>query len=567
MKTTTIGSNLVKLIVFSLFIFTFSMNARAQTAITGTVLDESGASLPSATVLLLNAADSSMARGNVTDNAGDFRFNLVSSGNYLLKVSMIGFQEHYSRPVGVEQEPVKLDAITLKKTVEQLDEIAVTAQKPLFELKQDRIVMNVGANPVTGGNTGLELLQKTPGVIVDRQNNSISMGAKGEVLVMINNKIQRIPAEALMAQLQGMRAENVDQIEVIHQPPARYDASGAAGIINIVLKRNNQQGTNGNVSLTAGYGQREKAGFSLNLNSRKGRLNLYGDYNYNRDRANNYEVNHFREYEYQQDDYYYENFVTLRNYREGQHAANLGLDVDFDGRTIVGFLLGGSLSDQVWGSGAESRSIDFINDDLTGETEYQFGSVTDVSSLSANVNLFQKMGSASHLNIDLDYASVHYDNSGNLRDGLNPSDHTIVPERSTPMEFWIGSLDNVNQLGSGWTIETGIKGTFNSTVSTTTIQNLLEEDWTGATLLPGTDRINERILAAYGSLSKEFSEKLNTELGMRYEHYTYRLEQGEQEDIDNVFRNAFPVFRLNYTIAPENRVQLGFNRSITRPSF
>jgi len=133
----------------------------------------------------------------------------------------------------------------------------VKSRKPLFELKPDRVIMNVSASPAFSGNTGLELLQKTPGVIVDRQNNSIDMNAKGQVLIMINNKIQRVPMAVLIARHEGMRAENIEQIEIIHQPPAKYDASGAAGIIHIVLKENNDEGTNANLALIAGYGQRE----------------------------------------------------------------------------------------------------------------------------------------------------------------------------------------------------------------------------------------------------------------------------------------------------------------------
>jgi hypothetical protein len=120
--------------------------------------------------------------------------------------------------------------------------------------------MIVGDYPSMNGNTGLELLQKIPGIIVDRQNSSIGMNAKGEVLVMINDKIQRIPGEVLMAQLQGMRTENIEQIEIIHQPPAKYDASGAAGIIHIVLKRTTNRAPMAAWRLQAGMASGKRPG-------------------------------------------------------------------------------------------------------------------------------------------------------------------------------------------------------------------------------------------------------------------------------------------------------------------
>lgn len=518
------------------------------------------------TVVLMNQ-DSVQMKGTLSLNDGSFVLEKINPGKYFITVQNTEFYTHISSPIIIEKdETITLDTIFLETKIVGLEEIVVSGKKKLYELKQDRIVMNIGSIPSMSGSTGLEILQKTPGVIVDRQNNSISMNAKGEVLMMINNKIQRVPKEVLMAQLQGMRAENIDRVEIIHQPPAKYDASGAAGIINIVLKKNNQQGTNGSLALSGGYGQREKTGINLNLNSRKGKFNWYGDYNYNHNRANKYEINHYREYEYQGDKYYHQNLVKLRNYSEGLHTGNLGLDMDFDGRTVIGFLLGGSISELVWGSKAESSSFDFVNDQLTGEANYLFDSKTDISSFSTNANVLQKIGSGSELNFNLDYANIRYDNSGGL-ENKEGQFLAYTYDRSTPMEFWITTLDYVNPLGDSWTLETGVKGTFNSTVSSTSMYSLNNETGAESNLFPGEEKIDEQILAAYLSFKGKLSEKLNAELGIRYEKYTYKLERTESEDINRTIENPFPDIRLNYEIDSLNTFQLGFKRSITRPSF
>lgn len=555
-----------RLYIFTTLLSFSFFTSQAQYTLSGQVADAADKPLMYATVILLANADSAMVKGDNTNEDGRYVFKNIVEGTYRVIVSMVGYESTQTEPFTVEPGfSPELPVIVLKEGV-TLEEVTITGTTPLYELQQDRMVMNVETFPSMDGNTGLELLQKIPGLIVDRQNNSISMNAKGEVLVMINDKIQRISGEVLMARLQGMRAENIEQIEVIDQPPAKYDASGAAGIINIVLKKNDQQGTNGSVALTGGYGQREKAGLSLNLNSRKGKMNWYGGYNFNWNRADKYEINHFREYEYQDDQYYFENFVTLDNYKVNQHTANLGLDVDFDGRTVIGFLLGGSISELVWGQGAESQSFSYVNDALVGEASYLFGTKTDMSNLTANANLLQKIGADSHLNFNLDYAKIHYKNSGDLQNNDDPG-QAIAYERDTPMEFWIVSLDNVNALGDTWTLETGVKGTFNNTFNTTSFHSLTDENWAEPDLFSREESIREQILAAYLSFNGELSEKLTAELGLRYEHYTYRLDREELEDFNKTFENPFPVVRLNYTIDSVNTIQLGFNRSITRPSF
>ncbi len=554
------------IIPIAFLVTSFAFNINAQPKLSGSLTNTQGEPLPYATILLLAATDSALAKGAITDETGRYDIANFEAGVYLISASTVGYETAWTEKFTVQKGGrLEMPTITMKEGI-ALDEVVVRGKMALYVLKQDRLVMNIGASPVMSGNTGLEILQKTPGVIVDRQNNSIGLSAKGEVLMMINNKIQRVPKQVLMAQLQGMRAENIDRIEIIHQPPAKYDASGAAGIIHIVLKKNALQGTNGSMSLYGGYGQREKAGLSLNLNSRKRKFNWYGDYNYTRNRANNYEVNHFREYDYQGDHYYHENFATLHNNRDEQHAVNLGIDVDFEGRTVIGFLLGGAISESVGGSGADSRSFDFINDKLTGENRYLVGAKTDMSSLSANANVSQKIGSDGHLNVNLDYAKIRYGNSGDLENIEDPT-NALTYERSTPMEFYVTSLDYVNQLGAAWTVETGVKGTFNNTINTTSVYSQYDEYEAESGLFPGEEKIREQILAAYLSFNGELSEKLNAELGIRYEHYAYRLDREEQEDFNKIFENPFPVLRLNYKIDSVNTVQLGFNRSITRPSF
>ncbi|RYZ61498.1 MAG: hypothetical protein EOO14_04875, partial [Chitinophagaceae bacterium] len=533
--------------------------AVAQQAVRGKVVNTRNEPLPNATVVLLSTADSLLVKGTVADREGGYSFEKIAPGSYFIAASMVGHDTAWTDPFRLQQAPLHLPLLVLKEgTV--LDEVVLRSRKPLFQLKQDRVVMNVSASPAFSGNTGLELLEKTPGVIVDRQSNSITMNAKGEVLLMINDKIQRVPMAVVMARLEGMRAENIEQIEIIQQPPAKYDASGAAGIIHIVLKENNAEGTHASLSLIAGYGQREKAGLNGNLNSRKGKINLYGGYNFNLASSDRYTVNHFREYQYKGDNYYHENFVALSGFGNRSHAGNIGLDVDFSPRTVMGIVINATKSKQVWGKGAESHSSDYINNIPAGNQRFTLSPTNAINSVSANLNLLQKLGAKSNLNGNLDYARIRYDNATDLQQAYG---NAAVANRTSLLDFWIAGIDYTSELAHEVKMEIGLKGSFNKTTSTTTSRNFT----IAPDLFSGVDKISERILAGYVSLSKKFSESLNGELGLRYEHYTYDLNSEKGEDIAKAFKTPVPIIRLTYAFDSVRSLQFAFNRAISRPPF
>lgn len=122
-------------------------------------------------------------------------------------------------------------------------------------------------------------------------------------------------------------------------------------------------------------------------------------------------------------------------------------------------------------------------------------------------------------------------------------------------------------MSSKWEMITGVKGTFNNTLNTTSVHSLYDDYWSESNLFPREERIKEQILATHISFNGKLSERLNAELGMRYEHYTYRLARQEEENFKREFKNPFPVIRMNYEIDSVNTIQLGFNRSVTRPAF
>lgn len=204
--------------------------------ISGFVSDEKNSSLEYATVLLVIAADSSFVQGAITDKEGFYIFENISTNMYRISAGMVGYETTWTGPFAVDSDNSKnMGIIVLPEGIVKLDEITVMAQKPVYEKKADRTVINVQSNLLNKASSVLEVLSKSPGISVNKQAGSISMGGKSGVRVMINGKINRMPLDAVIQMLDGINAANVGEIELITTPPSKYEAEGNAGIINIVM--------------------------------------------------------------------------------------------------------------------------------------------------------------------------------------------------------------------------------------------------------------------------------------------------------------------------------------------
>ena len=253
------------LLVGLCFAFFISPPVLCQSYLEGSVMDELGKHLPHSNVLLLQIKDSSLVKGVVSDSKGKFLLEEIPSGNYLLSGSMPGYETSYISEISVRQTNQAIKII-LGEKLSDLSEVTVQAQKPLFEQQKDRLVVNVRSSIISSGSNVLDVLSRTPGIVVNQQNNSIN-GKEG-VMVMLNDKLVRLPLNAVVQMLSGMNADQVEKIEIISSPPARYDSEGNAGLIKIVNHISLELGTNGSFSSNMGYGQYERLDSSFNINHR-----------------------------------------------------------------------------------------------------------------------------------------------------------------------------------------------------------------------------------------------------------------------------------------------------------
>ncbi|WP_420579641.1 outer membrane beta-barrel protein [Reichenbachiella sp.] len=557
------------LVAMGLLIF-YPFAISAQATLTGTVRDaEAGVSF--ANILILNPSDSSLIKGAVSDAEGIFKMS-VSEGNYLFKISSIGYQD-YQAAIQVKKEGQDLGEITLLEDAEQLDEVVVVADKPIFEQKIDRTVINVQSSITASAGTALDILEKSPGVTVDRSNYSLTLAGKSGVRVMINGKVSRMPLSAAVQMLEGMNADNVESVELITTPPAKYEAEGDAGLINIVLKQTSDLGTNGSFSVFTGYGGGEKVGGSLNFNHRKKGWNIFGNYSYRLDHTDQLNANDKIVLTNTGD----ENRTSTVSYRDPitySHNAQLGFDYQLTKKTLIG--AGVSFFDRDWNMDAVNEVDFLINESLSYALNMINHEVNKSTYFVYNTNVEHVFDDRHSLSAEIDYITFDSSNPTNYQQYFQDIDGSngtlglpdIYSSKETPLSTWVPRMDYTFQIKEDTKLEVGLKGAFNTLDNS--VQVIYVED--GSRVIdPDLTRevsMTEDILAAYSSISFKATEKIGVNIGLRYEHTKTDLDSRTQQNVVNrSFGQWFPSVFINKTINDNNSWVLSYSRRVTRPTF
>ncbi len=559
-----------KLLALTLFSLLPGYFLSAQLKVRGVVVNNNGEPLMNASVMLLNATDSSLIKGIMTIKEGRFSFDKVASGSYLVASTYIGYKQAYSAVFIAKNENIELSPLRLSQAEANLSHVTITAKKPLIEQTIDRLVINVASNITASGSTALDVLERSPGVLVDRQNNSVSINGKDGVVVMMNGKISRMPLTAVVQMLAGMPADKIEKIELITTPPASLDAEGNAGYINIVLKQTTQYGTNGSYALTAGYGRGAIAAGSINFNHRKGRINLYGDYSYNlTDIPQYFSLYHAATNQ----GIFLENYTaSTRHPFEDIHNGKIGLDYELNKKTIIGGLV--TIYNRRWIMDAENNSQAFTNQQLDTTVDLLIHENHPTSSYDVNVNLQQTYKEGNKLAVNLDYMYYNDQNPVTYVNSYYDANNHFIREeevnsnKSTPIHVWIAALDYTKNLSKELFWEAGAKTTISHFNNDVKIERLQGADWTTDELLTARYDLDESIIAAYSSLRWITNKKTNMKFGLRYEYTNSNLGTEKVKNIvDRHYGNLFPSFFLSHTINDNNTVNFSYSRRITRPTF
>lgn len=305
----------------------------------GTVKDAKQMPIDFASVLLLQSADSQLVKGDVSNAQGEYRIEGIQPGSYLISVSVVGYKKTIMPVTLTTENDVQNISLLLEKTDKGLKEVKISARKPLIEVKADKTVFNVEQSINAAGSNALDLLRKSPGVRVDK-DEQISMRGKNNVLIYIDGKPTYLDNKDLSNLLRNTQSSDVESIELITNPSSKYDASGNAGIINFRLKKNKRFGTNGTVNGGYAIGKYSKYNAGISLNHRKEILNLFGTYSFFK--GNNMNFQNFNRV--QNANRY--NFTSENIDHSNVHSLKFGTDYYIDKRSILGFMINGGYSDQ-----------------------------------------------------------------------------------------------------------------------------------------------------------------------------------------------------------------------------
>ncbi|MDQ3843561.1 MAG: outer membrane beta-barrel protein, partial [Bacteroidota bacterium] len=247
--------------------------------ISGIAKDENGSPLNGATVNLLKAADSSITKLALTKADGSYYFTGIREGNYKVLVTYVGYKPASSSKFPFSSSDVTVPELRLSKITGNMNNVTLTARKPMVEVKADKTILNVEGTINAVGSNALELLRKSPGVLLDKDDN-ISLAGKNGIQVYVDGRSTPLSGQDLAHYLKSIQSSQIEAIELITNPSAKYDAAGNAGIINIRLVKNKAFGTNGSVNAGWNMGITAKYNAGASLNYRNKYVNIFSTYNF-----------------------------------------------------------------------------------------------------------------------------------------------------------------------------------------------------------------------------------------------------------------------------------------------
>jgi hypothetical protein len=551
----------------------FAQQAAPAAKVSGALVNEQGKPLDYATVSLLRASDSTVVKGALSNDAGVYVFDNIKAGNYIIKATVVGYQKAVSKSFTVPANTphVTAPALNLQTGSTELKGVTITATKPLIERKIDRTVMNVENSVLAAGNTAMEILERAPGVTVDKDDN-ISLKGKQGVTVMINDKLTYLTAAQLATLLRSTDGNTIKSIEIITNPSAKYDAAGNSGIINIKLKKNTQSGTNGSITVGGAKSKYWRDNSSLNLNHKQGNLNVFtslsrgdnkrghdigidriitdslGNKTYFNQKSSLPSINHYN------------------NYR-------LGADYDLTPKHTIGFVVSGY-----------SNSEKDLNDNRTiigkqfGVPDSSLRTTSDIrqtyKNFALNLNDRLKLDtSGQELSIDLDYSkfknnsNAMYNTDYFLPDGsIQHEPQMLRNQTPSTISIYTGKADYTKPLTKTIKLEAGVKFS-----SVKTDNDLQAQIFSNGAYINDTTRTNrfiytEKINAGYLNLNKQF-KKFSVQLGLRAEQTRSTGNLIGSTPVKRSYLNLFPSVFINQTINDKNEVSFSYSRRIDRPGY
>jgi len=559
--------------VFSFFLGISHLAAKEFAHISGRVADEKGEFLPFANVALMDAKSGALLTGAVSAEDGTFLIESALSGEVRLMVSSIGFETFQSEPFEIKPGLNKdFGIIQIKEEANSLSEVTIRATRPEIIVEADKTTVNIEGTVMAEGNTALDVISRSPGVYVDENNNIVLNGRSG-VLVMINDRQTYMSANDLASFLRSMPADNIKSIEIINNPSSRFDAEGGAGVINIVLKKNNIDGIFGNAHVGGMYNGIYGPNAGVSVNVKKGKWTNQASLNYN-------EFNFLNELDIER------NFQLDQGISNFQQRSDIGMynrsfffngasDYEFNKNHSVGFNvqasqyngedLGKSLT-EINNPGTEDLFFLRSNNDSDSHNKRLFGNFHYVgildslgTKLTSDIDFTKMVSSSTSLLSNSNW--INEDENLSARDfilTLNDMDYSIFTAK----------VDFIRPLGKGRVLEAGLKGSWVKSDNNLDLSRAIEEEPFQPD--PNSNRFiyEENVLAAYTSYKSKFSEKVSFQAGLRTE---YSDITGTSVTLDQInkqrYIDFFPSLYVQQKVNKDYQIIYNANRRISRPNY
>jgi len=549
--------------------------------ISGMIKDEQNEAVAFANVLLLSYPDSVYLHGTVSDLIGNFSFGgLYFDHTYIVKVQFIGFAPYFTESLNYgDSSDFQPLIITLKSLSHILDGVTISDSKSLVEHHIDKVVVNVEGNSLSAGSTALELLEKSPGVSVDYQNENIKMLSKTGVIIYINGRQNYLSGNDLFEYFRSLNSDQISRIEIISNPSSKHDAAGNSGIINIILKKDGALGTNGSVAFGAGRGFLPNSRDDLNrgsvstmLNHRSGKLYLHSSLNILTD-ASYSENNIFRTFTFNNEISSFDQ--RIQKFPDAQNLTlRMGVDYFLSKKTTVGVGIDLNLL-TIKIDGVNATDVVQPNGEANDFSIIQtVNQKSPRNNVNTNLNLKHDFNSKGKtLYFDVDYLKYHFSSEQNFNarfifEELVTDSYLLQKSDNTSsLSVLATKLDFSLPLNERTKFEVGLKSSFVGIDSQLKFQEFMNDSWAIDTTKSNHFLYDEYINALYGSFQHLIS-KFSFQLGVRAENTN---SVGNSVTLSNLVRrnyiSLFPSAFVTYEHSDNQTFKFAYSRRLDRPRY
>lgn len=562
MKSKLIYTVLILITIFS----NLSFSQSATNTIKGKVVDKvSNKPLESASIQVFSSADSSLVTGMLADANGSFSIENIPDGLYTIKVSYIGYGTAIAKNInaGKDNRSINFGTVKLDVVNETTQEIEVVDETPIMTFEAGKKVYDAKKDLTAQNGSAMDVLKNVPSVEVDNDGN-VSLRGSSNVKILIDGKPSALLSNGTQV-LQNMPANLIDKVEIINNPSAKYEAEGVSGIINIIMKQQNQSlGYNGNIKVNGGT--EDKYNLSTGGSYKKGKLSLNGNYSYW-----NYSLpglTNFDRYNYQSVNSWYVNQKLNWKYKGLSHYGSIGMDYDLDKENTLSFVANVFYYNRSLNS---TSNLGFYSENNQLTSEYFSKNENPRSGLNLDGTItyskkFKEKGR--DFTTFINYSSRNENDGTTYSSAVSNINSEQTKNSNYRFNFANFQADYVHPFGEKAKLETGIKSNGRLINGVYSFRNfdIQNNQWVP---VPGKDNdvnYKDLISAVYGEYSGEYRD-FSYKGGLRGEYTYINFDlQRETQKFDNNYFDLFPSISLSQKLGLENQFQASYSRRINRPN-